>query len=107
MKDYPWLFPKLLMIANEEKLGHRIELEKMEPFWKYIKDPVYFIHSTADNLVFPENVDFALKNICPDVPVDTLWIKDGEHSLYWSERELFKQKINEFLDGAILPLQGG
>lgn len=101
MDRVPWLFPKFLMVANHEKLSHYDELKEMEPHWSKIADPVYFIHSTADELVYPSNVEFVLQRLNPTLPVKVHWVQDGDHSLFWSERKLFKQKLNEFLDGAI------
>jgi len=97
MDRVPWLFPKLLMVANDEKLSHKEELEKMEPLWQQIDNPILFIHATADGLVYPGNVSYALKRLCPDLTVDTTWVKDGEHSLYWSDRKLVFNELYDFV----------
>jgi dienelactone hydrolase len=98
MDRAPWLFPPLLMVANHEKLSHRLELEKMEGLWTKISNPIVFIHATADDLVYPSNVRYALKKLGGRVSVDTTWVKDGEHSLYWSNRDLVFRELYDFID---------
>ncbi len=98
IEKYPWLFPELLVVANKEKLSHFSELKKMEPLWSKIVTPILFIHSTADDLIYPANIPFVLERLNQKVPFDTIWVKDGEHSLYWSDREMAKSKLNQFID---------
>lgn len=104
MDRVPWLFPTFLMVANDEKLDHINQLEAMESNWNKISDPIFFIHSTTDNLVYPANVEFALERIKPDLPVEVFWVPNADHSLFWSERELFFKKVNEFVDGKVLSI---
>ena len=35
--EIPWLFPRLIVVANEEKLSHYDQLKEMEPLWDRIK----------------------------------------------------------------------
>lgn len=98
MASIPWLFPEILNIASKEKLTHYRELKKMEPLWSKIKNRLLFIHSTTDDLIYPANVDFAIERLNPEVRYDTVWVPNGEHSLFWSDRELLKRELNQFLD---------
>lgn len=98
MERFPWLFPTFLIIANQEKLSHYDQLKKMEPYWGNITNPILFIHATADDLVFPTNVPFALSHLNPNVSIDTTWVKDGEHSLYWSDRVLVFRELYRFVE---------
>ncbi|MEM9340621.1 MAG: alpha/beta hydrolase [Bacteroidota bacterium] len=98
IEKIPWLFPSLVVVANEEKMSHYDELKKMEPLWGHITSPVLFIHSTSDDLVYPGNIPFVLERLNANVKWDTLWVQDGEHSLYWSDRELVKSELNGFVD---------
>lgn len=102
MDKVPWLFPDFLMVANDEKLSHSEQLRAMIPKWKNISDPLFFMHSTTDDLVYPANVDFALAHLKPELPVDVFWVPNADHSMFWSDRELFLRKVNEFLDGQLI-----
>jgi hypothetical protein len=59
------------------------------------------MHSTTDDLVYPANVGFALDRLSPELPVEVFWVPNAEHSMFWTDRELFLHKVNEFLDGSI------
>ncbi len=98
IEKVPWLFPPLVVVANREKMGHYDELKKMEPYWDRIKTPLLFIHSTSDDLVYPGNIPFVLSRLNAEVKWDTLWIQNGEHSLYWSDREMVKRELGHFVD---------
>lgn len=97
MDKVPWLFPKLLIVANQEKLTHERELKKMLPYWDRIATPVMFIHSTGDDLIYPSNVSFALDHMDAKWVMDTIWVKNGEHSLYWSNRNLVFNQLYDFI----------
>ena len=101
MDQVPWFFPKFLMVANDEKLNHKEQLAAMQPLWGNIQDPLFFMHSTTDDLVYPANVDFALDRLSAELPVEVLWVPNAQHSMFWSDRELFLNNVNAFLDGNI------
>lgn len=97
MDAIPWLFPRLVTVANEEKLNHEEELSKMSNLWHKVSNPVLFIHGKLDDLIYPDNVYKSVEKLGAGVLQDTVWVHDGEHSLYWSHRELVKAKISQFL----------
>lgn len=105
MDRYRWLFPEFFIVANDEKLTHSAQLRLMEPHWSKIIDPVYFIHSTTDDLVYPANVDFALEKLDSTVQTTVHWVPNASHSMYWSARDVFFQKVNEFVDAIITDSQ--
>ena len=41
---------------------------------------------------------FVLDKLNKKVPWDTVWVENGEHSLYWSDREFVKKQLNKFVD---------
>lgn len=96
--EVPWLFPRPIVVANEEKLSHYDQLKDMEPLWDRIKSKLLFIHSTTDDLIYPSNIQFVLDKLNKKVPWDTVWVENGEHSLYWSDREFVKNQLNKFVD---------
>lgn len=98
IEKIPWFFPKLIVVANEEKLSHYEQLKDMEPLWDRIKSKLLFIHSTTDDLIYPSNIQFVLDKLNKRVPWDTVWVEDGEHSLYATDREFVKKQLNKFVD---------
>ncbi|MBC6399471.1 MAG: alpha/beta hydrolase [Ekhidna sp.] len=98
IREVPWLFPPLIVVANHEKMGHYDQLKEMEPLWDKIKSKLLFIHSTTDDLIYPSNIQYVLDRLSTNVNWDTVWVKNGEHSLYWSDRELVKKQLNKFVD---------
>ena len=56
-----WLIPTSFVVANDEKLRHVTELEKMLPLWSKVKTPTTLIHGKADGIVPFENALFGQK----------------------------------------------
>ncbi|MEM8893494.1 MAG: alpha/beta fold hydrolase [Bacteroidota bacterium] len=98
IEQLPWLFPDIVLMANLEKMSHFIQLKKMVPFWKRIKNPIHFIHATNDDLIYPENVNYALDHLNPNIDVDTTWVEGGEHSLYSTDRVLVFRELYAFVE---------
>lgn len=97
MEKVPWLFPSFVVVANKEKMSHYDQLKEMEPLWSRIKTSIRFIHSTTDDLIYPENISYAFSRLSADVSWDTVWVKGGEHGLYWSDRELILAELGNFI----------
>ncbi|MDE0472414.1 MAG: alpha/beta hydrolase [Ekhidna sp.] len=98
IKEVPWLFPPLIVVANHEKMGHYAQLKEMEPLWHKIKTKLLFIHSKTDDLIYPSNIQYVLERLNTNVNWDTVWVENGDHGLYWSDRELVKKHLNKFVD---------
>lgn len=59
LPPFRWLVPRMIRVANDEKLSHYEALSDMLPYWERITSAVVLIQGTADRLIFPENASFA------------------------------------------------
>jgi pimeloyl-ACP methyl ester carboxylesterase len=80
---FRWIAPRMLQVANVEKLSHQAELKKMLGDWSKIKVPVSHFHGDEDELVYPENVDFARKQLVNAAWYEAIVIPGGRHFLQW------------------------
>ena len=67
-----WFIPRIFRSANTEKYHHKRELEKMLPYWKNIRVPVYYLQGENDDIVDTSNASFAKQQL---VNVPSLEIK--------------------------------
>ena len=62
---FRWFFPKVLRVANDEKLSHESALKEIQDGWQNIKARVILMHGRADGLIYYSNAEYArskLKN---------------------------------------------
>ncbi len=93
---FKWITPRPLKVANDEKMAHVAELEKMLPLWKKITIPVTFIHGEKDGLVPFENVAFG-KKMLTNADVDYVTKKKMGHLIPWRNPELISDAISKHL----------
>ncbi|MEO1262439.1 MAG: alpha/beta hydrolase [Bacteroidota bacterium] len=95
---FRWMLPPAARVCNQEIIPLPEELEKMLPLWKNITCPVTLVHGTKDNLVPVGNVDFAegMLTNSPQIKIDTL--KDQNHFILWSHRDLIVDRIIELIN---------
>jgi len=93
-----WLIPTTFKVANEEKLSHRNELEKMEPFWSRIDAKCVILHGDQDELVYPSNAMYAKSNLINASIINLKLITGRGHDLTWTERNLIIDSILSLLD---------
>ncbi|MFW5758599.1 MAG: alpha/beta fold hydrolase [Bacteroidota bacterium] len=95
---FKWIIPRIIRVANDEKLSHYEELTQMLPWWERITTPVILIHGTEDNLIYPSNAYFAVKNLINSKFVDH-FPKEGEgHFLQIRYKDFILQKIKQLID---------
>ena len=58
-KALSFMFADMLVSSNLEIMAHKAELTKMLPLWKNITTPTIVIQGTKDDLVHPNNANFA------------------------------------------------
>jgi pimeloyl-ACP methyl ester carboxylesterase len=92
-----WATPKMFRSANQEKLAHKEELNKMLPDWKKIKAPVIMIQGLADELVYPSNILF-LKKQLTQTNLKVYAIRNQEHFLSWPQKKLITSCIFEMME---------
>ena len=94
---FRWMLPRTMKVANDEKLSHQAELEKMKPHWDKIKVPTTFIHGEKDGLVPMENSKFGEKMLT-NAPVDTIYRVKMNHLIPWNQPELIKETVLKYLN---------
>lgn len=91
-----WILPRSFRASNEEIYQLKPELEKMLPLWKNITCPVIVIQGKKDELVSPQNADFA-KKMLVNAPVKFVLVENMNHFVPWSNPELIEQAIINML----------
>jgi len=94
---FRWLVPAELQTANREIMPLKGGLTEMMPLWPKIRQRVTVIQGLADNLVPPENADFAQRMMINARPLEIIRIPGMNHFLPWKQYRLVKEKILEHL----------
>jgi pimeloyl-ACP methyl ester carboxylesterase len=81
-------------VANEEKLSHSQELQKMLPYWQHITTPTIILHSRHDDLIDIKNAFFAQKMIT-NAPTKLVIWEGGNHYIVWNNPQLVLQNLEE------------
>lgn len=95
---FRWLVPSDLELANREIRPLKGGLTDMLPLWPKIHQRVTVIQGLADNLVPPENADFAQRMMTNARPLEIIRIPGMNHFLPWKQYPLVKAKILEHLN---------
>jgi pimeloyl-ACP methyl ester carboxylesterase len=83
-----YLFPKFLRLATYEKFSHFKELEKMRD-WEKIRVPILVIQGDKDDLIYPDNADYAKEKLV-NAPVEMIVLPGRGHALQFSEPQTIK-----------------
>ncbi len=94
---FRWLIPRMIMVANDEKLSHYDALEQMEPLWDQIVTPVVLIQGTDDRLIYPGNLDFALQNLMNSSFVDSHLLEGEGHFLQIKYKDFILEQLQNLM----------
>lgn len=84
-----YIFPKFLRLATYEKFSHFNELTKMKD-WDKIKIPVLVIQGDKDDLIYPDNAEYAKEKLV-NALVELVVLPGRGHALQFSEPATIKQ----------------
>lgn len=87
------LLPVTIRLANEEKLSHASELEKIQGDWDKITAHTVFLHGSEDALVYPENATRAHALVENAQSKELIFFQGRGHDLYWTRRTELRQAI--------------
>jgi pimeloyl-ACP methyl ester carboxylesterase len=90
-----WFIPRMLQVANAEKVHHQEELEKMLPYWSSINIPIIYIQGEKDELIDTSNASFARKQLVNVPFLEINMVKGRKHFLAFDEHQLISRKILE------------
>lgn len=99
--DWPltaWMVPGELVVANREIMALKGELTDMLPLWAGIHQRVSVIQGENDDLVPPENADFAKKMLTNAGSLNIIRIPAMNHFLPWKQYDVVKGEIMKHLE---------
>jgi pimeloyl-ACP methyl ester carboxylesterase len=73
-----WLLPRFINTATDEKFSHVAELRKMVPDWQQLSIPATVVQGGADNIIYPENFEFA-KKVLQGKQAEFIFLPDAGH----------------------------
>jgi pimeloyl-ACP methyl ester carboxylesterase len=94
--DWPvisWLLPDMLVVTNREIRALKDELADMLPLWPKVTQRVTVMQGGKDDLVPPENADFAQKMLTRAGSLNIIRIPEMNHFLPWTRYAQVKAVI--------------
>ena len=91
------VFPKWAKVATREKFAHHRALEAIQNDWCLINCPVWILHGDRDDLIYPENAEYALQQLAPYTSVQYTCFDSLGHRIFWEQRDTVKHFIREAL----------
>lgn len=93
------IVPTPFVMAQEEKMEHVKELEKLEKLWPTLQVPITYLHGSNDNLVpYKGNTNFANENF-NDSLLTIITVNGKGHIFPLTNMKLVKQVIMNILKG--------
>jgi len=99
---FRWLVPRMVRVANDEKLAHYQALKDMLPYWDRIISPVVMIQGTNDRLIYPENVQFALERLVNAQKVEYHMMEGEGHFLQIKYKDFIVDRLRWLLEITIM-----
>lgn len=96
------VFPKWAKVATREKFAHHRALEAIQNDWCLIDCPVWILHGNKDELIYPENAEYALQQLAPYTSVQYTCFDSLGHRIFWEQRDTVKHFIYEALRSSAL-----
>jgi pimeloyl-ACP methyl ester carboxylesterase len=88
-----FFMPKEFDISNREILAFKKGLVKMMPLWKNIRVPATVIQGDKDDLVDPDNANFAKKMLINADKVRVVMLHKVNHFIPWSHPQVVREAI--------------
>ncbi len=92
-----WMFPAALKVADDEKMAHVSELNKMLYDWESIKIPMTYYHGTKDKIVPYINMDFMTSKV-NDSLLNAVTVKDADHFIMFKQYNMVRDELLEALE---------
>lgn len=97
-----WFMPRIIRSPNTEKMHHKKELEKMLPYWKNIRVPVYYLQGAEDDIVDTSNASFAREQMINVPSLEIQFLPNRAHRLAQFEWGAIKNAILNIYEKARL-----
>ncbi len=95
---FSWMLPDGLVVANREIRALKPELNRMLPLWPNITQRVTVIQGEKDDLVPPENADFAERMLTRASSVRVVRIPEMNHFIPWTQYKVVKAELLKHLN---------
>lgn len=93
-----YIFPRMLVVATDEKWAHRRELEALLPDWASIRVPIIYIQGENDEIVNPKTTPaFASARLINVPSLEIIMIPNQRHFLTYPQHKLLVTKLVEML----------
>ena len=92
------MLPDGLVVANREIRALKPELNQMLPLWPNITQRVTVIQGEKDDLVPPENADFAERMLTRASSVRVVRIPEMNHFIPWTQYRVVKAELMKHLN---------
>ncbi|MFT4521388.1 MAG: pimeloyl-ACP methyl ester carboxylesterase [Bacteroidia bacterium] len=92
-----WMLPRSLVASNQEILPLKEELTLMLPQWEKLTQPVTVIQGLEDELVLPENADFAQRVITNSIKLRIYKVPNQNHFIPFQHHQLITDALIELL----------
>ena len=94
--------PRFINTATDEKFAHAQELEKLMQDWSKLNVAATILQGTADNIVPPENLEFARRQL-KDKQAEFIVIEGAGHLLRRSHPQIIKDLLMRISNRTIAP----
>lgn len=95
---FRWFFPKVLRVANDEKLSHETALKEIQDGWENIRSRVILLHGRADGLIYYSNAEYAKKKLKNARFLKVVSLRGLGHSILDDRPELVAESLLELLN---------
>ena len=96
-KWFRWFFPKVLRVANDEKLSHKQALQEIQDGWENIRARVILLHGRADGLIYYSNAEYARSKLKNARFIKLISLNGLGHSILDDRPDLVAENILELI----------
>lgn len=94
---FRWFFPKVLRVANDEKLSHKKALLEIQDGWENIRARVILLHGRADGLIYYSNAEYAREKLKNASFLKLVSLDGLGHSILDDRPDLVAEKLLELI----------
>lgn len=92
------LLPGSIQVANREKLAHKAQLDSMSNRWNRIRSASIILHGEKDELIYPENAEYAAERMDNASYLELKMLEDRKHDLIVKKPRLLVQSLLKLID---------
>lgn len=90
-------FPDFIQNATEEKFGHPAELALLHQQWNQLKIPATVMHGGKDNIIYPENFEYA-KKVLKGKKARFIYLPESTHMIRTNDPDAVRAAVLSTMD---------